>query len=157
MKKLFFLFLLAFNLNANAGFFYRDLEFIGMENFTVEKKGDRIYVGFDYVINNPNWYGVVIKPSHLNLTIAGVDCGSVKIAEKIKIKRKREGNYPFVLIGDASRFVKSGFSSIWSLMTGQGVDFTLKGKINAGVAVYKRKWPLDYTYKMSFEEFLSFF
>lgn len=157
MKKLLVLFLIGISFHSNAGFFYRDLEFIGMENFAVERKGDRIYVGFDYVINNPNWYGIIIKPSFLQLTVAGVDCGSVKIAEKIKIKRKKEGNYPFVLIGDASKFVKSGFASIWYLITGQGVDFTLKGKLNAGVSVYKKRWPLDYTYKMSFEEFLSFF
>lgn len=157
MKKLLVLFLIGLSLNATAGFFYRDLEFIGMENFSVERKGDRIYVGFDYVINNPNWYGIIIKPSHLKLTIAGVDCGSVKIQEKVKIKRKREGNYPFVLIGDASKFAKSGFASIWFLLTGQGVDFNLKGKLNAGISVYKKRWPLDYTYKMTFEEFLSFF
>lgn len=128
-----------------------------MENFSIEKKADKIYIAFDYVIDNPNWYNVIIKPSSLYLKIADVDCGWVRIPEKVKIHKKEKGSYPFVLVGDASKFVKSGFSSIWALLTGKGIDFNLAGKINAGVSVFKKKWPMDYTYKMSFEEFLSFF
>ena len=96
-------------------------------------------------------------PSSLGLTIADADCGSVEIREKIKIKKKEEGHYPFVLIGDANNFVKSTFSSIWALMTGKGIDFTLKGKLKAGIFIFRKKWAMDYTYKMSFDEFLSFF
>ncbi len=157
MKQLILLFTLFFGLTADAGFFYRDLEFLAMENFTVERKNDKVYLGFDYVINNPNWYGIKIKPSSLKLTVADVDCGWVSIEENIKLKRKSEGSYPFVLVGDGSSFVKGGFASIWNLMTGGGVDFTLKGKLKAGVGFYSKKWAVDYTYKMSFDEFLSLF
>ena len=157
MKRLIFLFAIFFGLSANAGFFYKDLEFLAMENFSVERKNDKIYVGFDYVIKNPNWYGIVIKPSSLKLTVADVDCGWVKIEDKIKIKRLSKKGYPFVLKGDGANFVKGGFASIWSLMMGNGVDFNIKGKIHAGLSIYSRKWPLDYTYKMTFEEFLSLF
>ena len=157
MKNILILFVLFFGFTANASFFYKELEFLAMENFEVERKNDRIYVGFDYVIKNPNWYGVVIKPSALKLTIAGVDCGYVKIQENIKIKRKSKKGYPFVLVGDGSNFIKSGFASIWSLLTGEGVSFNLKGKLKAGLVVFVKRWPLDYTYNMSFEEFLSFF
>lgn len=157
MKSLFFLIGFFVVVNAKASFLYKDLEFLGMENFSVNKKEGNIYVGFDYVINNPNWYAVIIKPSTLQLTVADVDCGWVKIPEKIKIERKREGKYPFVLVGDGSKFVKSGFASILYLITGRGVGFNLKGKLNAGLTVFKKKWDLDYTYTMSFEEFLMLF
>ena len=157
MKNIIFLLLFISSLSANAGFFYRDLEFIAMENFAVEKKNDKVNISFDYVIKNPNWYGIVLKPSALKLTIAGVDCGWVSIDDKMKIKRKKKGSYPFVLSADAANFVQGGFASLWALLKGEGIDFNLKGKLNAGVAFYKKKWPLDYTYKMSYEEFLSFF
>lgn len=157
MKRLLLLFTIFLGLTANAGFFYKDLEFLEMENFSVERRNGNVYVGFDYVIKNPNWYGIIIKPCALKLTVADVDCGWVKIEEKIKIKRKKKGSYPFVLKGDGASFVKSGFASIWSLMIGNGVDFNLKGKLKAGVSVYTQKWPMDYTYKMTFEEFLSLF
>jgi len=142
---------------ANAGFWYKDLEFFAMENFSVEKKDGNFHIGFDYIIENPNWYAIVIKPSILRLEVAGTDCGLVKIEEKIRLKRKTKASYPFVLKGDGSKFVKSAFSSIWSLMKGDGIDFTLKGKLKAGVAVFKMRWKMDYTYSMSFEEFLSLF
>lgn len=157
MRSLFFSVIIFFSLNANAGFFWKDLEFISMENFSVDRKDGRVYLGFDYVINNPNWYGILMKPSSMFLKIADVDCGWVRIEEKTKLKRKHQGAYPFVLVGDASKFVKSGFSSIWALLTGQGVSFNLKGNIKGGVAGITKKFPLDYTYKMSFEEFLSLF
>jgi LEA14-like dessication related protein len=128
-----------------------------MENFTVVNENDKFHLGFDYVIKNPNWYGIVIKPSSLKLTVADVDCGWVQIEKSIKIKRQSKAGYPFVLVGDGSKFVKSGFTSIWYLITGKGVDFNLKGKLKAGVAFFKKKWPMDYTYSMDFEEFLSLF
>ena len=154
-----FLFLLVFlcSFKADASFLYKDLEFIGMENFSVVRKDGKIFIGFEYVINNPNWYAIIIKPSVLKLTVANTDCGLVKVEEDVKITRKKQGNYPFVLVGDASKFAKSGFSSIWSLITGNGVDFNIKGKLDAGLVVFKKKWALDYTYKMTFYEFLSLF
>ena len=157
MKTIILFFALFFGLSANAGFWYKDLEFLAMENFSVERKNDHIYIGFDYVIKNPNWYAIVIKPSTLKLTVADTDCGWVKIEDKIKIRRLQKGSYPFVLKGDGSKFIKSGFASIWALMTGSTVDFTLKGKLKAGVTLFTKRWAMDYTYKMTFEEFLSLF
>lgn len=157
MKSILLVFFLTIGISSNAGFFWKDLEFLSMENFSVEKKEDKIYLGFDYVINNPNWYGIIMKPSSIFLTVADVDCGWVRIEEKTKLKRKQKGAYPFLLVGDASKFVKSGFASIWALLSGKGIDFNLKGNIKGGVAGITKKFPLDYTYKMTFDEFLSLF
>lgn len=136
---------------------FEDLIFKGMENFTVNRKDGKVHIGFDYVIENPNGISVIIKPSSFFLKIANQDCGWVRIDEKIKIKKKTEGKYPFQLVGDAGNFVKSTFSSIWNLITGKGIDFNMEGKINAGVFFFKKKWKMDYTYKMTNEEFMSFF
>lgn len=136
---------------------FEDLVFAAMENFTVEKKNDKVHIGFDYVIENPNRLTVVIKPSSLFLSIAEKDCGWVRIDQKIKLKKKTKAAYPFMLVGDASNFVKSSFASIWNLITGKGIAFTIKGDINAGIAIFKKKWPVDYTYNMTNEEFMSFF
>ncbi len=157
MKRIFFVLFLMISVQSNAGFFWKDLEFLSMENFSVDRNDGRIYLGFDYVIENPNWYGIVMKPSSIFLTIAGVDCGWVRVENKTKLKRKKKGAYPFVLVGDASKFVKSGFASIWALVTGQGIDFNLKGNIKGGAFGITKKFPLNYTYKMTFEEFLSLF
>ena len=143
--------------SAKSSFWYKDLEFLTMENFEVNKGEEKIAIKFDYVINNPNWYAATIKPSILKLTIAGTDCGEVAIIKKLKIKRKKKGNYPFVLIGDTSKFTKSGFSSLWSLISKGKIDFNLKGSLKAGVMGVTKKWKLDYTYEMTWSEFMSFF
>lgn len=135
----------------------KDLVFKGMENFSVERKNGKVYIGFDYVIENPNKINFVIKPSSLFLKIADQDVGWVRIEEKIKIKKKSEAGYPFMMVGDASNFVKSAFSGIWGLITGAGIDFNIAGKLKAGLWFFKKKWPVDYTYKMTNEEFMSFF
>lgn len=154
MKRLLVIFILSLSLQASA---FEDLIFKGMENFSVERTDGKMYIGFDYIIENPNKIGVVIKPSSMFLKIADQDCGWVRIAEKIKIKRKSEGAYPFMLVGDAGSFVKSAFSSIWNLIIGNGIDFNLKGDLKAGVLFLTKKWKMDYTYKMTNEEFMSFF
>jgi hypothetical protein len=136
---------------------FEDLIFKGMENFSVERKNGKMYIGFDYVIENPNKLNIVIKPSSLFLKIADQDCGWVRIEEKIKIKKKSEAGYPFMMVGDASNFVKSAFSGVWGILTGEGIDFNIAGKLKAGLWFFKKKWPVDYTYKMTNEEFMSFF
>ncbi|MCG8577573.1 MAG: hypothetical protein MI810_22015 [Flavobacteriales bacterium] len=156
MRNTLILFVLLLSFQSNAQF-YKDIEFNAMENFSVSKEGDKTHIGFDYVINNPNWYNIVIKPSSLFLTIAGQDCGWVRIHEKVKLKKKTEAGYPFVLVGDSENFVKSAFSSLWALLSGNGIDFNIKGKIKAGAFLIAKKWDIDYTYKMTYEEFMSFF
>jgi hypothetical protein len=157
MKKIIFTFIIYLSsFNVNASFWYKDIEFLSMENFQVTK-GAMYSISFDYVINNPNWYSIVIKPSHLDLTIADNDCGTVYLPEKLKIKRKTKGSYPFVITAEASKFVKSGFGSIWTMLTSGQVDFRLNGFLRAGLLGVTKKVKLDYTYEMTWSEFTSFF
>ena len=150
-----FIGLLAFK--SHASFWYKELEFIDIVNFEVEKGADKIYISFDYIINNPNWYNITIKPSLLNLKIADSDCGEVLIKDKINIKRKTKAAYKFSLLGDASKFLKSSFSSIFTLLSKGKIDFVLAGDLRAGVFGIAKKWKMDYTYGMTLDEFLSFF
>jgi LEA14-like dessication related protein len=103
MKSIFILLLvLVTTFSAKSSLWYKDLEFLAIENFKIAKSEDKIIIKFDYVIKNDNWYAVTIKPSLLNLNIADEDFGDVYIPKKIKIKRKSQSSYPFVLVGDAS-------------------------------------------------------
>lgn len=157
--KAIFAFCLAISLcfNSSASFWYKDLEFIGIENFRVDKGADNIIISFDYIINNPNWYNVTIKPSLMNLNIADTDCGDVLIKDKINIKRKTKAAYQFSLLGETSKFIKSGFSSIFTLLSKGKIDFVLAGELRAGIFGITKKWKMDYTYGMTLEEFMSFF
>lgn len=137
--------------------FYKDLEFKTMENFTFEKTENNLIIGFDYVIYNPNWYKIVIKPSSLKLTIAGSDCGWVTVDKKVKILKKKEQAYSFRLVGDSEKFARSAFASMFSMLTGNGVTFNISGKLKAGAFLIRKKWDIDYDYVMSYEEFISFF
>ena len=136
---------------------FTEPEVMGMDNFSVERKNGKMYIGFDIVIKNPNKLAIVIKPSSLQLHIADKKVGWVRVEEKMRIKRKSELSYPFMLVGNAGDFVKSAFSSIWDLILGKGVDFNVKGTVKAGVFFFKKKWKLDITYKMTNEEFMSMF
>lgn len=136
---------------------YSDPEVMGAEKFSVERKDGKMHIGFNIIIKNPNKLGFIIKPSSLFLKIADTDMGWVRVEEKIKIKRKSEGSYPFMMVGNSGDFVKSAFSGIWSLLIGQGVDFNLAGTIKAGIFLFKKKWKVDFTYKMTNDEFMSLF
>ncbi len=157
--KYFILVLLSCSLyfKSHASFWYKDLEYLAMENFKAAKDEKRMLISFDYIINNPNWYNITLKPSVLKLTIAGADCGEVMILDKINIKRKTKAAYAFVLLGDASKFIKSGFSSVFTMLSKGAIDFRLVGDLKAGVFGLTKKWKMDYTYKMTWDEFMSFF
>jgi hypothetical protein len=157
MRGLFFVVALITAISAKAQQDYKDIIFYGMENFDVQKKNGKVYIHFDYVIENPNWYSATIMPSSLALIIADQPCGSVNVEEKIKLKGKTKAGYRFSLVGESSQFAKSTFSSMWNMMSGKGIDFTIRGKLKAGIFIFRPKWKVDYTYKMTFDEFLSFF
>ena len=158
MKIVFFLlFSLGLCFPAKASFWYKDLEYLAMENFKAAKGDGKMLISFDYIINNPNWYNITLKPSVLKLTIAGSDCGEVMILDKINIKRKTKAAYAFTLVGDSSKFLKSGFSSVWTMISKGEIDFNLLGALKAGVFGLTKKWKMDYTYKMTWQEFTSFF
>ena len=158
MKSIFVLLVvLSTTFCAKSSFWHKELEFLAMENFKISKSEKKIFIKFDYVIKNDNWYGVTIKPSVFNLNIAGSDCGDVYVTKKTRVKRKTKMSYPFVLVGDATKFSKSGFMSVWSMFSKGSVDFILKGRIRASVLGVAKKWPLDYLYQMSWLEFMSFF
>ncbi|MFK8037749.1 MAG: hypothetical protein AB8B74_05625 [Crocinitomicaceae bacterium] len=149
-----FLFL---SFNTHASFWYKDLEFIAMENFNVQKGSKNTIISFDFIINNPNWYNISIKPSILNLKIADTNCGDVLIKDKVNVKRKTKAIYKFSLLGDTSKFLKSGFSSIFKMLSQGKIDFVLAGYLRAGVFGITKKWRTDYTYAMTLDEFMSFF
>jgi hypothetical protein len=157
MKKLFLIFILLAAVGARAEQTFKYPEFLAMENFSVAKKDGRVHVGFDYVIKNPNWYNIVIMPSMLALKIAETDCGQVEVQNKVKLLGKETRGYHFVLVGDESQFAKSTFSSIWEMMSGNGIAFNIAGNLKAGVFIMRPKWAVDYTYRMTMDEFLSFF
>ena len=158
MKTLFILIIsLSLSTSVSASFWYKDLEYFAMENFKVSRGNEKIAISFDYIIKNPNWYNITLRPSVLRLNIAGSDCGDVMILDKLNIKRKTKATYAITLYGDSSKFIKSGFSSIWSMLSAGEVDFNLKGQLKAGVFGFTRKWKMDYTYKMTLEELMSFF
>lgn len=149
--------ILTLSFNSKASFWYKDLEFIAIENFSVQKGANNMIISFDYIINNPNWYNITIKPSTLNLKIAETDCGDVLIKDKINIKRKTKAAYKFSLLGDTSKFLKSGFSSIFKMLSQGKINFVLTGDLRAGVFGVTKKWKMDYVYAMTLEEFMSFF
>ena len=136
---------------------FSEPEVTDIKNFSVERRDGKMYLGFDIVIKNPNKLAIIIKPGSLLLKIADEKVGWVRVEEKMKIKRKSENAYPFMLVGNAGDFVKSTFSGIWSMLTSDGVDFNVKGTIKAGVFFFKKKWKVDITYKMTNEEFMSMF
>ncbi|MFK8044091.1 MAG: hypothetical protein AB8B72_01250 [Crocinitomicaceae bacterium] len=157
--KVFFLIVISLSLSfkSAASFWYKELEFISIENFSANRGAEKIYITFDYIINNPNWYNVTIKPSQLNLKIAEADCGDVLIVEKVNIKRKTKAAYRFSLQGDSNKFLRSSFSSIYTMLSKGKIDFLLTGDLKAGVFGIAKKWKMDYTYGLTLEEFMSFF
>lgn len=120
-----------FSLVLGGCFEYEDVEFLGMERFNLEKQStEQVLVKLDLKINNPNTYNITIKPAVLDIYINGKYAGKTKMKDKIVLKKKTTGVYPFYLQAKTKDLMTAATSSLGAMLTGK-VRLGIKGNIKA--------------------------
>jgi LEA14-like dessication related protein len=93
-------------------------------------------------INNPNSFAVTVYLIELDVTIAGVPMGHVKLEDKFKIEKNAEAVYP-VKISATLTDLFNGIPKILTAIQKKQSNVALTGNIKVGSGVFKHNFPIN--------------
>ena len=143
MRNFSYIFALALLFASCKIFTFDNPELRGKEEIKVSKiNGKTIEFTATAKIYNPNWYGIKVKPSELDLYVEGEYMGKVHLDKKIKLKRKKENDIQATFtatLEDCALFKALKFA------TKKEIKVRLKGRIKGGVFIFSKKFEFDET------------
>lgn len=145
MKSYFLIFLLGTILCSCANF--EEPEFKGSEGLKLEKmEGKKISFTAGAKVYNPNWFGIKIKPSHVEVYIEDQLMGEIYLDKKVKMKAKSESSLIFPLIGELE---DGAMITLMRYASKENVRVQIKGKVKGGVWIFSKKFEVDETRTVS--------
>lgn len=116
-------------------------EFIGSDGFKMDKMdGKEILFTAGVKVNNPNWFGIKIKRSAVDVYIEEQLMGKVQLEKKVKMKAKRESTLTLPLkavLEDGALITMMRYASK------ENVNVRIKGKVKGGVWIFSKKIEID--------------
>jgi len=145
MKNWFFFGILFLLLSSCANF--KEPEFISSEGFKLEKMdGKVISFSAGAKVHNPNWFGIKIKPSHVEVYVEGQLMGNVYLEKKVKMKAKRESDLKFKLRAELE---DGAMITAMRYANKENVSVRIKGKVKGGIFIFSKKMEIDETRSVS--------
>lgn len=121
-------------------------EFRGSEGFKLEgKEGKEIRFNAGVKVYNPNWFGVKIKRSNVDVYLEDQYMGVLSLEKKAKMKAKRESTIEFPLkmaLEDGALMTALKYSMK------EEVNLVIKGKVKGGIWIFSKKIAVDDTLKI---------
>ncbi|CAN5271992.1 hypothetical protein BH09BAC5_BH09BAC5_15850 [soil metagenome] len=93
-------------------------------------------------IKNPNNFAVTIYGVDLNVTVAGVALGNVKLEEKFKIEKNTETVYP-VKVATTITDLLGGIPKILAAIQKKQSNVSITGSIRVGSGIFKHTFPVN--------------
>lgn len=145
MIKLIQLLSLLLLLNACASL--QEPEFRSSEGFKLEKmEGKEIRFSVGAKVYNPNWFGIKIKPSNVEVYVDGQLMGVVHLEKKVKMKAKRESTLNLQLLATLE---DGAWITMMKNANRENVEVRIKGKVKGGVFIFSKKIEIDETKTVS--------
>lgn len=145
MKNWYFIFLIALGLSSCANF--KEPEFISSEGFKLEKMdGKVISFSAGAKVYNPNWFGIKIKPSHVEIYVEDQFMGNVYLEKKVKMKAKRDSDLKFKLHAELE---DGAMITAMRYANKDNVSVRIKGKVKGGVFIFSKNMEIDETKTVS--------
>ncbi len=143
MRNLSFIFALALLFTSCKMFSFDNPEMKGKEEIKISKiNGRTIEFTAAATVYNPNWYGIKVKPSELDLYVEGDFMGTVKLDKKVKLKRKKDTDLQATFTATLEDGV---LMNAMKFVTKKEIKVRLKGKIKGGVFIFFKKFDFDET------------
>lgn len=143
MRNLSFIFALALLFTSCKLFSFDNPEMRGKEEIKISKiNGKSIEFTAAATVYNPNWYGVKVKPSELELYVEGDYMGTVQLNRKVKLKRKKENDLEATFTATLEDGV---LMKAMKFAAKKEIKVRLKGKIKGGVFIFSKKFDFDET------------
>jgi LEA14-like dessication related protein len=93
-------------------------------------------------INNPNNFAVTVYLIELDVTVAGVSMGHVKLEDKFKIEKNTETVYP-VKVSATLTDLLNGIPKILAAIRSKQSNVALTGNIRVGSGIFKHTFPIN--------------
>ncbi|MEO5643520.1 MAG: LEA type 2 family protein [Bacteroidia bacterium] len=93
-------------------------------------------------INNPNNFAVTVYLIELDVTVAGVSMGHVKLEDKFKIDKNTESVYPVKVSATLTDLI-NGIPKILQAIQRKQSNVILTGNIKVGSGVFKHTFPVN--------------
>ena len=143
MRKTLLFIALALLFSSCKMFSFDNPEMRGKEEIKISKiNGKTIEFTVSATVFNPNWYGLKVKPSMLDLYIDDEFVGKVHLDKKVKLKGKKENdlNAVFTATLEGNVLLKA-----MKYATKDKLKVQLKGEIKGGVFIFSKKFAFDET------------
>lgn len=143
MRSLSIIFALSLLFSSCGIFSFDNPEMRGEENIKVSSvKGKTIEFTAEAKVYNPNWYGLKVKPSEMDLYVEGEYMGKVHLDKKVKLKGKRESDLNATF---TATLTDGALLKAMKYATKKEIKIQLKGKIKGGVFIFSKKFDFDET------------
>lgn len=149
-KSVFSFLLLLTSLSLVSCLSYKDVQFKGVEDFNVKNFSQKeIVVEVSAKVNNPNSYNITIVDSDLDLFLNGTKMGKATIDSHIKLKKKTEQVYTFMVKANMSN-IGSKVQALFPILLAKRAAVKINGSIKAKAMGARKSVPIDVSEQLSF-------
>lgn len=124
---------------------YEDVQLLKVTNIRINSlTAQKIEVGVDMQIVNPNNYKISIVDSDLELFLKGKKIGTAHIIDKIELPKKSDQIHEIAIATDLKDMLGGAIPVILSLMLEESVELQVKGEIKAQAKAFSKSFPIDF-------------
>ncbi len=126
---------------------FKEVKVSKIEDFNIkhiDTKG--IEAEIEVTIENPNAVGFRVYRSSAALSYGSLQLGTARLAKKVKIPANSKQKHTFVL---KSSFDGISLAEVTSLFNGRGKKLELKGELNVGRFLFRKKIPVQHQQTIS--------
>ena len=89
---------------------------------------------------NPNWFGIKVKPSKVDVYLEDKFMGTVLLDEKLKLKAKKENDLSVPLLAVLE---DGAMLTVLRYAKAEKVTVRIAGKVKGGIWIFSKKIPMD--------------
>lgn len=146
MKKIYLIIIIAIFTSSCTEF--KEVTVTGVDSFKINKIDTKeMQAEIKLMIKNPNSSGFSIYPSEFDIVYSGIHLGKAKLYKRVHIDSNSEHAYSFEL---KSNLGELNFLDVTKLLSGSNLGkLEIKGDLKAGKFYLKKKFPINFSDKVS--------
>ena len=119
---------------------YKDVEVAEVKEVKIIRfDQDAVEAEVELVINNPNWYRVVLLESDVDVFINGKEVGKLQLKEKVILANKTSSTRTIIMTGDYDDMSSGFLDNLLTLLFANTAKFEVIGTMKGRALMISRK------------------
>ena len=119
---------------------YKDVEVAEVKEVKIIRfDQDAVEAEVELVINNPNWYRVVLLESDVDVFINGKEVGKLQLKEKVILANKTSSTRTIIMTGDYNDMSSGFLDNLLTLLFANTAKFEVIGTMKGRALMISRK------------------